>query len=148
MQPPILQLFSPFFMMAVLQILQSLMVKESPVHLYEQSLSCLASWVQFGVPLPQLESLTVETLQALHNPQLFDTAIETVVHIILQHENYRFIFQRIIHHFTSSHIDDVIVAMTYTICYCLDTRQAWRVCYLTFWIWSRYGTKRSRMNKR
>ena len=87
------------------------------MHLYEQSLSCLASWVQFGVPLPQLESLTVETLQALHNPQLFDTAIETVVHIILQHENYRFIFQRIINHFTSSHIDDVIVAMTYAICY-------------------------------
>ena len=59
------------------------------MHLYEQSLGCLCSWVQFGLPLQQLEQLTVEALNALREPQHFDAAVEAVVQIFTMHENYK-----------------------------------------------------------
>ena len=62
-----------------------------PEAIHEQSLKCLSSWVQFGIPLPDLEPIAVNVFQALNNDMYFDTAIESLVHVFLQHENYKWV---------------------------------------------------------
>lgn len=70
-------------------IVKSILSCDSPEQIFEQALRCLSSWVQFGIPLTELEEVTQLVFHALNNDVYFDTAIDTLVQIFVQHENYR-----------------------------------------------------------
>lgn len=63
------------------QLLQS---QESPNQVKERVLRCLSSWVGLDVPLGESQGLVQDCFAALSNPELFDTAVETIVNAISQ----------------------------------------------------------------
>ena len=65
------------------------MVPESPTLVYEQCLRCFSSWVQFGIPLADAESLIEQVFRSLHNDAYFDTAVETLVHVFAHAHSFR-----------------------------------------------------------
>ena len=70
-------------------MLQNLLVPESPSLVYEQCLRCFSSWVQFGIPLTDAESIIAQVFKALHSEAFFDTAVETLVNVFAQQHNMR-----------------------------------------------------------
>ena len=73
----------------MLLVLQSVLESgaASSEGVYEQALRCLSSWVQFGIPLSELERISVHVFQALNNDVYFDSAIEALVQLFLYPEN-------------------------------------------------------------
>lgn len=63
------------------QLLQS---QDSSDQVKEKVLRCLSSWVGVDVPLGESHELVQDCFGALSNPELFDTAVETIVTAISQ----------------------------------------------------------------
>lgn len=63
------------------QLLQS---QDSSNQVKEKVLRCLSSWVGLDVPLGESHELVQDSFSALSNPELFDTAVETIVTAISQ----------------------------------------------------------------
>lgn len=63
------------------QLLQS---QDSSNQVKEKVLRCLSSWVGLDVPLGESHELVQDCFSALSNPELFDTAVETIVNAISQ----------------------------------------------------------------
>lgn len=63
------------------QLLQS---QDSSNQVKEKVLRCLSSWVGVDVPLGESHELVQDCFGALSNPELFDTAVETIVTAISQ----------------------------------------------------------------
>ncbi|MED6277607.1 Importin-13, partial [Characodon lateralis] len=70
------------------QLLQS---QDSSVQVKEKVLRCLSSWVGLNVSLGETQELVQDCFTALSNPELFDTAVETIVTAISQPDCQRFI---------------------------------------------------------
>lgn len=63
------------------QLLQS---QDSSNQVKEKVLRCLSSWVGLDVPLGESQELVQDCFTTLSNPELFDTAVETIVNAISQ----------------------------------------------------------------
>ncbi|XP_036939072.1 importin-13-like [Acanthopagrus latus] len=70
------------------QLLQS---QDSSNKVKEKVLRCLSSWVGLDVPLGESHELVQDCFAALSNPELFDTAVETIVNVISQPDCQRYI---------------------------------------------------------
>ncbi|XP_042353255.1 importin-13-like [Plectropomus leopardus] len=70
------------------QLLQS---QDSSSQVKEKVLRCLSSWVGLDVPLGESHELVQDCFSALSNPDLFDTAVETIVNAISQPDSQRYI---------------------------------------------------------
>uniref|UniRef100_A0A7N6BUX4 Importin-13 n=1 Tax=Anabas testudineus TaxID=64144 RepID=A0A7N6BUX4_ANATE len=70
------------------QLLQS---QDSTNQVKEKVLRCLSSWVGLDVPLGESHELVQDCFTALSNPELFDTAVETIVSAISQPDCQRYI---------------------------------------------------------
>ncbi|XP_041848975.1 importin-13-like [Melanotaenia boesemani] len=70
------------------QLLQS---QDSSNQVKEKVLRCLSSWVGLDVPLGESQELVQDCFSALSNPELFDTAVETIVSAISQPDCQRYI---------------------------------------------------------
>uniref|UniRef100_UPI0037E7FC97 importin-13-like n=1 Tax=Semicossyphus pulcher TaxID=241346 RepID=UPI0037E7FC97 len=70
------------------QLLQS---QDSSVQVKEKVLRCLSSWVGLDVPLGESHELVQDCFTALSNPELFDTAVETIVNAISQPDCQRYV---------------------------------------------------------
>ncbi|KAM6920730.1 importin-13-like isoform 2-T2 [Lycodopsis pacificus] len=68
------------------QLLQS---QDSSNQVKEKVLRCLSSWVGLDVPLGESHELVQDCFGALSNPELFDTAVETIVNAISQPDSQR-----------------------------------------------------------
>uniref|UniRef100_A0AAV2JTC5 Importin-13 n=1 Tax=Knipowitschia caucasica TaxID=637954 RepID=A0AAV2JTC5_KNICA len=69
------------------QLLQS---QDSSDQAKEKVLRCLSSWVGLDVPLGQTYELVQDCFGELSNPQIFDTAVETIVTAISQPDCQRY----------------------------------------------------------
>lgn len=74
----------------VLTLIQSLMSPPSPEDIQEQALKCFSSWVEFGVPIMEGESVILQVFQSLQNPHLFDSAVESLVNVFSHPDSHRF----------------------------------------------------------
>lgn len=63
------------------QLLQS---QDSSNQVKEKVLRCLSSWVALDVPLGESQELVQDCFATLTDPELFDTAVETIVNAISQ----------------------------------------------------------------
>lgn len=61
---------------------QLLRSQDSSNQVKEKVLRCLSSWVGLDVPLAESQGLVQDCFTALANPELFDTAVETIVNAI------------------------------------------------------------------
>nr|XP_046264387.1 importin-13-like [Scatophagus argus]XP_046264388.1 importin-13-like [Scatophagus argus]XP_046264389.1 importin-13-like [Scatophagus argus] len=69
------------------QLLQS---QDSLNQVKEKVLHCLSSWVGLDVPLGESHELVQDCFTVLSNPELFDTAVETIVNAISQPDCQRY----------------------------------------------------------
>ncbi|XP_061652611.1 importin-13-like isoform X2 [Phyllopteryx taeniolatus] len=69
------------------QLLQS---RDSSAPVKEKVLRCLSSWVGLDVPLGATRELVRDCFATLSNPELFDTAVETIVNAISQPDCRRY----------------------------------------------------------
>uniref|UniRef100_A0A3Q3IY76 Importin-13 n=1 Tax=Monopterus albus TaxID=43700 RepID=A0A3Q3IY76_MONAL len=69
------------------QLLQS---QDSSNQVKEKVLRCLSSWVGLDVPLGESYELVQDCFTALSNPELFDTAVETIVSALSQPDCQRY----------------------------------------------------------
>nr|XP_057923767.1 importin-13-like [Doryrhamphus excisus]XP_057923768.1 importin-13-like [Doryrhamphus excisus] len=69
------------------QLLQS---QDSSNQVKEKVLRCLSSWVGLDVPLGESQELVQDCFTALSNPELFDTAVETIVNAVSQPDCQRY----------------------------------------------------------
>ncbi|XP_033838408.1 importin-13-like isoform X1 [Periophthalmus magnuspinnatus] len=69
------------------QLLQS---QDSSNQVKEKVLRCLSSWVGLDVPLGESHELVQDCFGALSNPEIFDTAVETIVTAISQPDCQRY----------------------------------------------------------
>ncbi|KAK3089277.1 hypothetical protein FSP39_002274 [Pinctada imbricata] len=70
---------------------ESLMVPSSPPDIYQWSLKCFSSWVEFGVALDEAMPAILQVFQAVRSQQLFDTAVETLVNVFSHPDSNRYI---------------------------------------------------------
>ncbi|XP_014680934.1 PREDICTED: importin-13-like [Priapulus caudatus] len=76
---------------SVLELLyQALVQPGCPQEVTQEALRCCSSWVQFGVPLLEAESLVRIVIQALHDKQLFEVAADALVNVFLHPDSHRF----------------------------------------------------------
>ncbi|KAF7659035.1 hypothetical protein LDENG_00004140 [Lucifuga dentata] len=69
------------------QLLQS---QDSSNQVKEKVLRCLSSWVGLDVPFGESQGLVQDCFTALANPELFETAVETIVNAISQPDCQRY----------------------------------------------------------
>ncbi|KAK2156574.1 hypothetical protein LSH36_209g00066 [Paralvinella palmiformis] len=75
----------------VLTLLQQCCVSTAvPPGVHCQALRCLSSWIQFGLPLTELDSLTNHVFEAIHNESSFEVALETLINIFSHPEGNRY----------------------------------------------------------
>ena len=74
---------------SVLELIEGLLSWGSDHPVYEQSLKCFCSWVQFGIPLPEIEHLVCKVFGLLSNEVLFETAVETLVQVFSLIDNHK-----------------------------------------------------------
>lgn len=70
------------------QLLQS---QDSSSQVKEKVLRCLSSWVGLDVPLGESQELVQDCFTTLSDPELFDTAVETIVNAISQPDCHRYV---------------------------------------------------------
>ena len=76
--------------LTVLTLLQQCCVSTAvPPGVHCQALRCLSSWIQFGLPLTELDSLTNHVFEAIHNESSFEVALETLINIFSHPEGNR-----------------------------------------------------------
>ncbi|KAA8589285.1 hypothetical protein FQN60_012650, partial [Etheostoma spectabile] len=77
---------------SVCPLLQQLLRRtDSPGAVKARVLRCLSSWVLLDVPLNESEGLVQDCFSALHDPELFDTAVEAIVNAISQPDSQRYV---------------------------------------------------------
>ncbi|XP_067108856.1 importin-13-like [Osmerus mordax] len=64
--------------------------QDTPGEVKERVLRCLSSWVGLDVPLGESEGLVQDCFVALSDPELFDSAVETIVSAISQPDCQRY----------------------------------------------------------
>ncbi|KAI4890303.1 hypothetical protein NFI96_017720, partial [Prochilodus magdalenae] len=69
---------------------QILRREDSAGQVKERVLRCLVSWLALDVDLGESEGLLQDSFALLKEPELFDTAVETIVSAISQHDSQRF----------------------------------------------------------
>lgn len=74
----------------ILALLTNLMSPNSPSDVYEHALKCFASWVDFGVPMNESETIIIQVFQSLNSPHLFDAAVDTLVKVFSHADSHRF----------------------------------------------------------
>ncbi|XP_031419129.1 importin-13-like [Clupea harengus] len=75
----------------VCPLLQQLLRQaDSPAQVKMRVLRCLASWMALDVSLGDSEGLLQDSFSTLADPELFDTAVETIVSTISQPDSHRF----------------------------------------------------------
>ncbi|XP_062578604.1 importin-13-like [Saccostrea cucullata] len=74
----------------VIPLLQSLLLPGAPVEIQKSALQCFSSWLDLGSLFSEAESIILQTFQCLHNPDLFDTAVETLVNVFTHPSCERF----------------------------------------------------------
>lgn len=75
---------------AVCPLLQQLLRQaDSPTQVKMRVLRCLASWMALDVSLGDSEGLLQDSFATLTDPELFDTAVETIVSTISQPDCHR-----------------------------------------------------------
>ncbi|XP_077981150.1 importin-13-like [Glandiceps talaboti] len=75
---------------SVLPLLQGLLSSESPMEIRHQALKCFSSWVTFGIPLTDIESMIHMLFQLIHSPDLFDTCIDALVNVLCNPIAYKY----------------------------------------------------------
>ena len=81
------------FSHTVLTLLQQCCVSSAvPPAVYCQALHCLSSWIQFGVPLTELDTLTDHIFEAIHNESSFEVALDTLINVFSHPEGNRLVF--------------------------------------------------------
>ncbi|KAF0047249.1 hypothetical protein F2P81_000882 [Scophthalmus maximus] len=76
------------------QLLQS---QDSSNRVKDKVLRCLSSWVALDVPLGESHELVQDCFTALSDPELFDTAVETIVDAISQPDCQRVLLEQVDH---------------------------------------------------
>ena len=56
---------------------------------YLQAMKCFNSWLEFGLPLPEVQNFIGQLLQALHNEELFSQACDTLADIVSKEESMK-----------------------------------------------------------
>ncbi|XP_078316554.1 importin-13-like [Crassostrea virginica] len=74
----------------VLPLLHSLLLPPAPVEVKRASLLCFSSWLDIGSVFSEAEDIILQTFQCLHNQDLFDTAVETLVNVFSHPSNERY----------------------------------------------------------
>ncbi|XP_050405751.1 importin-13 [Patella vulgata] len=74
----------------ILPIIRGLLSPSTPSDIYNQSLRTFSSWVEFGIPMNDGEEIIHHVFQALHNPDLFETAVDTLVSVFSHPDSHRF----------------------------------------------------------
>ncbi|XP_077580589.1 importin-13-like isoform X2 [Stigmatopora nigra] len=69
------------------QLLQS---QDSSTKVKEKVLCCLSSWLGLDVPLEEMRDLVQDCFTTLSHPELFDTAVETIVNVFTQPDCQRY----------------------------------------------------------
>ncbi|XP_067677743.1 importin-13-like isoform X2 [Haliotis asinina] len=77
-------------LLRVLPLLQGLLNPHSPTQVYAGALKCFSSWVDFGIPIIESETIILQVFQSIHNQELFETAVETLSSVFSHPESYRF----------------------------------------------------------
>lgn len=77
-------------MSKILALLTNLMNPNSPNDVYEHSLKCFSSWVEFGIPMNEAEQIIIQVFQSLPNCNLFDTAVDTLVNVFSHPDSHRY----------------------------------------------------------
>uniref|UniRef100_A0A8C5QCA1 Importin-13 n=1 Tax=Leptobrachium leishanense TaxID=445787 RepID=A0A8C5QCA1_9ANUR len=70
---------------------QLLQQSDSPGFVKQKVLKCFSSWAQLGIPLMECEGLTLAAFSALRDPELFDSAVESLVNTISQPDAQRYV---------------------------------------------------------
>ena len=60
-----------------------------PVHKCPQAIKCCHSWVQFGLPLPEISSLIDHLFLALLDQELFFNACEALTRIVSHDDSHK-----------------------------------------------------------
>ncbi|XP_028328133.1 importin-13-like isoform X2 [Gouania willdenowi] len=70
------------------QLLQN---QDSSNQVKEKVMHCLSSWVGLDVPLEESQELVQDCFGTLSDPELFDTAVETIVNVLSQPDCQRYV---------------------------------------------------------
>ncbi|XP_063283755.1 importin-13 isoform X1 [Pelobates fuscus] len=70
---------------------QLLQQSDSPGFVKQKVLKCFSSWAQLGIALTECEGLTLAAFSALRDPELFDSAVESLVNTISQPDAQRYV---------------------------------------------------------
>ena len=54
-----------------------------------QAMRCCSSWVEFGLPLPEIQGLIGQILQGLLNESLFSQASDTLADLVAHQESMK-----------------------------------------------------------
>lgn len=73
----------------VISLLQSL-ISTSPTEIQLEVLTCMNSWVEFGIPLNDSQELIVETFKLLHKPELYESAADVLCVVFSHPDSHRF----------------------------------------------------------
>ena len=55
------------------------------------ALRCLGSWVQFGVPVMDIDPMVGSIFSAIHNDVFFDTAVDTLINILSHPDHIKYV---------------------------------------------------------
>ena len=61
----------------------------APADVYEHALKCFSSWVEFGIPMNEAEDIILQVFNSLQSPELFDTAVDTLVGVFSHPDAHR-----------------------------------------------------------
>ncbi|GAB1597490.1 importin-13-like isoform X1 [Argonauta hians] len=73
----------------VIPLLENLM-ESSPTNMKLETLKCVNSWAEFGIPLDEGEELIVQLFKMMQNSDLFETAADVLCAILAHPDTHRF----------------------------------------------------------
>ena len=59
------------------------------MELHMQAMKCFSSWVEFGLPLPEVQGFVGQLLQGLLNEDLFSQACNTLADIVSKEDSMK-----------------------------------------------------------
>lgn len=59
------------------------------MYIYFQAMKCFSSWVEFGLPLPEVQGFIGQLLQGLLNEELFSQSCETLTDIVSKEDSMK-----------------------------------------------------------
>lgn len=73
----------------VIALLQRL-ISASPTDVQLEVLTCMNSWVEFGIPLNESEQLIIQTFDLLHKPELYESSADVLCVVFSHPDSHRF----------------------------------------------------------